>query len=449
MQLKDKLAMAASALLGATTGVARADDNPWKIDSAVLIYSEADSRVQAVEPVVQLSKDWGDEHISTFKLVVDSLTGASPNGAMKVGNNRDQIFTGPSGHSRYTVGANETPLDDSFHDQRGSFTANWQRPFGESSKIAYGGNISSEFDFASVSLNANYALDFNQKNSTFALGLNVEVDSIKPVGGIHDGLSVMPVLYRSSGDDDDWQSSGGSESGSSDKKTVTDFLLGLTQIVNRHFLLQFNWSASQSSGYQNDPYKFLTVADDGNLVVNPDSNNADGQYVYWFENRPDKRLKNSFFVQGKYTPGADVIDLSYRYMSDDWGIKSSTIDARYRWEAGNGWYVEPHLRWYTQSAADFYKPFLQVGIDTDASAQSSLIEYASADPRLAEFDAQTFGFKVGKVFADNSEIALRLESYSQTSGEKAQAPLGSDLYGQETFAELKASWVQVNYSFHW
>jgi hypothetical protein len=446
MQLKEKLAMAASALLGASAGVAQADDNPWKIDSAVLLYSEADSRVQAVEPVVQLSKDWGDEHISTFKLVIDSLTGASPNGAMKAGNGRTQIFTGPSGNSRYNIGPNETPLDDSFHDQRGSFSANWQRPFGEASKIGYGGNISSEFDFASVSLNTNYARDFNQKNSTLAFGLNVELDSIKPVGGIHEGLSSMPVLYRQG---DEWASSGGSQTASSDKKTVADFLLGYTQIFNRRFLMQFNWSISQSSGYQSDPYKFLTVADSGNLIVNPDANNADGQFLYWYETRPEKRLKNSFFVQAKYTPGEDVIDVSYRYMSDDWGIKSSTVDARYRWEISAGWYLEPHWRWYTQSAADFYRPFLQVGIDTDASAQTALIEHASADPRLAEFDAQTMGFKIGKVFSDESEIALRLESYKQTSGALANAPIGSDLYQQESFAELSATWLQVNYSFRW
>ncbi len=446
MQLKDKLALAAGALLGATSHVHAAEDNPWKIDSAVLYYSEGDGRVQAVEPVVQMSKDWGDEHVSTFKLVVDSLTGASPNGAMTAGNDRTQVFTGPSGRSRYSIGANEIPLDDSFHDQRGSFRASWQQPWGEDSKIAVGGNVSSEYDFASVSLDANYAIDFNQKNSTFAIGINLETDNIKAVGGIHEGLTATPVLYQQG---DDLLSSYNGEKTSTDRKQVVDFLLGYTQIFSRRFLMQFNWSMSQSSGYQNDPYKILTVADEGNLIINPDPNNLDAQYLYWFEQRPDKRVKNSLFVQAKYTPGEDVIDLSYRYMSDDWGIKSSTVDAKYRYEWGAGWYIEPHFRWYTQTAADFYKPYLQVGIDTDVSAQTALIDYASADPRLAEFDATTAGVKIGKVFSDGSELAFRVETYSQTNGDTVDAPTGSDLYGQQSFPELKANWVQLNYSFRW
>lgn len=440
--LRERLALAAGALLGSTAAMA-ADDYGWQVDTAILGYAETDGRVKAAEPVINLSKDWGDEHISSFKLVVDSLTGASPNGAMAA--NRPQTFTGPSGNGGYSAAANETPLDDSFHDQRVALRAGWQQPWSEDSRISIGANVSSEYDFQSISLDGNYARDFNNKLSTLSFGINLELDNIDPVGGLPAAFSTMPVQDAEGEIDDEALE----DRKSSDSKQVVDLLIGFTQILSRSFLVQLNLSHSEASGYQNDPYKLLTVADNGNLIVNPDPDNASGMYLYWYENRPDSRSKDSVFVEGKYSPGEDVVDVSYRYMTDDWGITSHTVDAKYRWEIGNGWYLEPHLRLYQQTAADFYRPYLQTGIDTDSSAQTALVDYASADPRLADFDATTTGIKIGKVLGVDNEISVRLETYKQTGNVSNNAPTGSDLAGQDSFADLDASWVQINYSFRW
>ena len=42
-------------------------------------------------------------------------------------------------------------------------------------------------------------------------------------------------------------------------------------------------------------------------------------------------------------------------MDDDWGVTSQTLDARYHWNFSPNSYLEPHVRYYTQSAADFYR----------------------------------------------------------------------------------------------
>lgn len=69
-------------------------DNPWVIDSGLLYYREKD-RISAIKPVLGLSRDYGDEHLLNLKLVFDSLSGASPNGAATA--SVPQTFTGPSG----------------------------------------------------------------------------------------------------------------------------------------------------------------------------------------------------------------------------------------------------------------------------------------------------------------------------------------------------------------
>lgn len=121
MQLKDKrraLTAATLSLLGsAAATTAQADGHGWDIDSAVLVYSESDGRVQAIEPVVKGTLDLGGERFFTTKLVFDALTGASPNGATPA--STPQTFAGASGGSHgYTTPAYETPLDDRFRDTR-------------------------------------------------------------------------------------------------------------------------------------------------------------------------------------------------------------------------------------------------------------------------------------------------------------------------------------------
>ena len=103
LTIAQAMAQASAVLLGAATPLAtvHAEDHGWQVDTAALFYKEADGRVQAAEPVVNLKKDFGDEKILNLKLVLDSLTGASPNGAAPAG--VPQTFTGPSGGGSYTT----------------------------------------------------------------------------------------------------------------------------------------------------------------------------------------------------------------------------------------------------------------------------------------------------------------------------------------------------------
>jgi hypothetical protein len=438
MQLKKStglalaLAQASAALLGSAAHAADAtDSNPWLVDTAALYYQEADGRVQAAEPVVSLKKDFGDEHVLNLKAVVDSLTGASPNGAAPA--NVNQTFTGPSGGGEYTTAAGALPLDGEFKDTRVALSASWQQPIAENTRGTIGGNVSSEFDFLSVGVNGALARDFNNKNTTLSAGLNLEFDSIKPVGG-------APAPFARMDDD--------GNKGGDDTRTQYDLVVGVTQVLGRHALLQLNYGVSASSGYHNDPYKILSVLDAGNnLVLDPST----GYYQYLFENRPDSRLRHSLYAEYKYIFTEDVIDVSLRHTMDDWGITSNTVDAKYFWSLGEHWYVEPHLRWYTQTEADFYKPYLQDGVDVNIIAPDdivALVSEASADPRLGAFDATTVGLKVGYRLGRDSELSMRVEQYDQQASAPA-APATGNLAGQQLMPDTSARMVQFGYSFHW
>lgn len=432
------------ALIAATTsllsGGLHAEDNPWHADSALLVYSEADSRVQAVEPIVALTKDRDDEHIISLKLTLDSLTGASPNGALAA--NHPQTFTGPSGNgTSYTTKAGDTPLDSSFHDSRAAFSLNWSQPLGERNHISFGGNVSNEFDFKSLGVNGAIARDFFNKNTNLSLGFSFESDSINPVGGVPDAFAALPPPsesgeHESEGEDE----SEGEGGGSGESKQVTELLLGLTQVMNRHWLTQLSVSLGNSSGYHSDPYKFLSVLlDDGSNFIGSETD------WYAYENRPDSRARTSIFWGNKIHLHEDVIDISYRFYRDDWGITANTFDMRYRYQLNNYMYLEPHYRWYHQTAADFYRPYLLASQDTSAGQVN--VDYASADPRLAQFTGTTFGLKFGVELSPTSEFNLRIESLQQTGDVKIPSSMTA-LEGIDPYPDLKATTVLIGYSFN-
>jgi len=457
MQLKDKklsvgLAMATSALLGQPAQAAA--ESGWQADTAVLFYSEADDRVQAVEPALNLSKTFADESSASVRIVYDALTGASPNGAAVA--DVAQTFTSASGLARlekaedegdddqieeygdrasYTVAPGDIPLDESFEDTRTTLSGGWSKPFGDGYTGNLGGAYSTEGDFTSYSVNAALSKDINNNSTTLSAGINLEFDTITPNGGMPEPLT----SYASH-----------NTTGSSDTKQVTDVIAGVTQVISRRWIMQLNASLSQSSGHHDDPYKFLTVADNGNLITDP--NNAES-YLYLFEHRPEDRQKISLFWQNKYAIGSsDAIDLSYRYMTDDWGVNSNTLDLTYHWQVTDRVYLEPHYRYYNQSAADFYTPFLQTGSDVaiNGTEVTALTDFASSDPRLGAFSANTLGLKLGLSLSHHQEVNVRYEQYQQTDqNSRVAVAAGSNLDGQDQFAELSASWLQVGYSIKW
>ena len=382
----------------------------WQVDSALLYYKENNGRVQAAEPIVNFRKDYGDERIFNIKLTLDSLTGASPNGA--TASTQAQTFTSPSGGKKYNAAVNSQPLDSEFKDTRAAIQASWEQPIANDYKASIGGGISNEYDFQSASVNGAISKDLNDKNTTLSAGLSLELDNLNPVGGKPKSLSSMSANIKEG----------------SDNKTVVDALLGITQVINRKMIMQWNYSLSSSSGYHTDPYKLLSVVD--NVTGLPQD--------YLYENRPDSRTRHSLFWQTKYHLTEDVIDLSYRYMTDDWGIKSHTLDLRYRFELGNDSYLEPNVRFYTQTAADFYHYFLVQGQATP--------QFASADPRLGQFDATTFGIKYGKALSKDSEFSVRVEQYAQTGNSSPSEAIGQ-LKTQNLFPDLNALVVQFGYSF--
>jgi hypothetical protein len=411
--------LAASCALVSTE--VKSDD--WEFDSALMYYGESDGRVTAVEGILNAKKAFKDDREFNGKIVFDSLTGASASGA--VAQPTAQTFTTPSGNGEYTVDANEAPLDPTFKDTRLQFSGQWSQPLGENYTYSGGANFSVEYDYQSLAVNSSFGRYLNKKNTTLSLGLSYAFDSIDAVGGRPVALSAM--VFNQGQDSFRTSFNQTRQSGGEDTKDTLDLILGVTQVMSRNWITQFNLSFSEVDGYLTDPYKIISVVDSGGLAT---------QQLY--ENRPGSRSKQALFLQSKYHLGSAVWDISYRYTDDDWDIQSHTIETRYRFLLNEKSYLEPHIRYYQQSEAEFFTPFL-----TDAE---TLPQFASADYRIGKLDAYTIGVKYGTQFANGRDFGVRLEYYQQAP-QAVDKALPGVLNDVDLYPEVDALILQFNYSF--
>jgi hypothetical protein len=423
------LAAATCALLGTTAAapVDAQEEPKWDFNTSLLYYGEDDNRVQDASFKSIIRRLFTDDRTLTLGFTVDTLTGATPSGAIRL--DEPQSFKRPSGSGGYDVPAGELPLDDTFKDTRVAVSAGWQQPVGEKGLLGVGFSASKEYDYLHTGVNASYALDFNNRNTTVSVGLAFAADSIEPVGGAPLPLTPMFDVGNQPnrlGDQD---------------KDVLDMVLGVSQVISKNLLLQANYSYSKSDGYLNNPYKVLSLVDPvtGDTIPRSPAPGVQGpSHEYRFEGRPDERTQHSLYTQAKYYMSGKVLDASYRFMTDDWEIDSHTLDLRYRIPIGESTYIEPHVRYYTQTEAEFYR------LSLDSSA--ALPQFASSDYRLGNFDAITAGLKYGWTTRNDNEMSVRVEWYTQSGTVPAGQLIGNQA-ARDNYPDLNALIVQFSYRF--
>ena len=364
-------------------------------DTALLVYQEDDHRVRAIESETGLTWNAPSGMIVSGKFTYDTLTGATPNGAIRsryeqtfvpprktrfigggLGINPD-THTGASG--RYTVAPNQLPVDKGFKDHREAYDLGVTFPLADGLKLSVGGAASSETDFSSYSARASLAKDMWGKNTTLSLGFNYERDGVRPFTGVPRALSYM----------------GDRIVGGAKVKQIYSLVVGVTQVLTPRWLIQLNYSYGDSRGYHTDPYKIFTLVD----VDTGDP------FFYIYEKRPDRRERSSIYGATKFALGSAVTDASVRWYHDSWGVNAMTYAVSEHAPVGHAGYVEPGLRFYRQTAARFFAPYLGIDVPTPP--------FVSADSRLSRFRAWTFSLKAGAHLTSRLELYGAAERYVQ------------------------------------
>ncbi|WP_245807945.1 DUF3570 domain-containing protein [Crenothrix polyspora] len=205
-------------------------------------------------------------------------------------------------------------------------------------------------------------------------------------------------------------------------KTDWSTHLGLTQIINKNALVNFNVGYTYSSGFMENPYKAVTFAFVDPSAVRPDGN-YNGTYAVLREQRPDERnqwTENLRYVQ--HIDGLDAaVHVDYRFFHDDWGINAHTFDVDWVQPLSNGWTITPKFRYYSQSAADFYQPLFltqQRLPDNGRLDASTLPSNYASDHRLSAYGTLSGGITLSKQFAKGVNFEVGFEYYSHAGALK-------------------------------
>jgi len=287
----------------------------------------------------------------------------------------------------------------------------------------FNGGVSSEPDYLSRFVGFGGQWDLDQKLTTINASLNFIWSDIRATLD-HDAL---PYIYNACGTPScNFVSSSShiADAGGGGKILLGQrhdwaATAGITQVLTRNAQVQANLGYTQSQGYLSNPYKLVTVAfiDPEQQFLAPSPEVLYVNVASIMEKRPDLRrqwLLNLRYAQ--FIESADAgLHVNYAYFNDDWGIRAHTVEVEWAQPFGAGWMFTPMARYYTQTAASFYTPYLvteQGPYRTTASGArvpfdlARLPPYYSSDYRLSAFGTLGGGFTLNKTFAKGVTASL-------------------------------------------
>lgn len=389
--IRHALSLATTGLLAQHGHDALALENAWELDFSFLNYSEKD-RIKVSKYIAKAGGDVSDRDRVNLTAVLDTMSGATPSGAVK---QSTVTFTGASGEGDGgSVETNASALAK-FDDTRTALSLVWTHNHDNNWDVHYNAAVSVENDYRSYSGAITVDKATESKAFTFTAGLAGTIDQIFRVGT---GDTPKPL---SAIKDQIFYSEG--------EKDTVDAILGLTHVINRRTVAQINLSYSVSKGYMNDPYKVFSVVD----------SNSDKAFDSFYENRPAARRRRvlALLVNHQLFPSNHILNADYRYYSDDWEVRSHTLRINYHFNFGEHKYLETGLRFYQQSRAFFYRNeyFAVVEGNPDApNIPDGFPQYISADYRLDDMKSVTPDIRFGMEVSSDDRLRVRLAYMFQT-----------------------------------
>jgi hypothetical protein len=362
-----------------------------RVDLTLGYYLEDHARVEVWSPGLLWETNLSERTTMRVQGIYDVVSGASPTGAPMTYKTKSvtrfiDAKTSVTGIIGFNAVAGPTPMSggsapiygtitstkkvaqtvlvpygkpflpmQSFDDQRiGVHTEieHRERDWVYTGGIAYG----NESDYESLALSGTVAREFNEKATIVSLSASLGRDWVLNPG------------------DQRWED-----------KDIIEGLVSVAQTIDRNTQLTISGTLGQASGYLDDQYKYASVDD---LIVH--------------ENRPGVRDKRIAFLMLNhcFEKLNGSLEASYRFYNDSFGIDAHTLEFAWYQNLGKHWVVAPSLRWYSQSAADFY-----------ATKFTGKPEFYSADYRLSKLTTVTYGLKLVWKPTHNKNISLSYDRY--------------------------------------
>jgi hypothetical protein len=217
-------------------------------------------------------------------------------------------------------------------------------------------------------------VDYLYRNTTVGLSVlrSDEPDYVANTFGatvtheVLDGLTTLSMGYSMGRDD-----VGRAHTDFAEHVNRYQYKLGVSQVVTKSLLMNLNYEAILEDGYLHSPYRAARLLGLSVPEVYPRTRDSHAVALGIVQGLAsnDDRLKAS-------------THLRYRYFRDNWNIRAHTVELGYGSRLDDRWLVEPHYRFYKQSAASFY-----------ANDFSTQMTFMARDRELSDFSSHALGAK--------------------------------------------------------
>ncbi|HVU22769.1 MAG TPA: DUF3570 domain-containing protein [Opitutus sp.] len=359
-----KLAVVAGAWLLLQVRAARAEN---ALSYKYVDYREEGGRI-AVESHYGLAEaDLTPDMRLKLTGVIDAIAGATPTG---------QPPATPDG---------PVPLTN-LHDRRKGWSAELFRQFPRVG-VSVGYANSRESDYVSNGWSLNTLTDFNEKNTTLLLGVAGTDDDVK-------------VRYQTP-----WL-----------KKRTSDFIAGVTQLLDPQTSVSFNVGYGRATGYLSDPYRIIeqyTEVFPGIFLP-----------LTYGENRPAARDKWTVFagVNRAFPQVHGALEAGYRFYRDTFGTTAHTLELAWFQKLGEKFTLEPNLRLYDQGAADFYRIDVTGAAFTPTGRAMPQGPFFSSDYRLSALRTYNYGLKAIWTITAKWQVDLAYDRYEMRGKDSITSP---------------------------
>lgn len=341
------------------------------------------ARVAIVYPDVYVNKSLGEKTTINGRYLVDVISSAS------MRSHFDRVYStqaSKAGIDAYTSATKKTNGggDDTPDEMRHEFSFGISHNFSDFT-LTLNNIYSTEHDYTSETIAASISMPFAKKNTTVNLGLVRSFDKSSP------------EIRSWTADKDVWSVN-----------------MSLSQIVSLDFIAQAELFYSNLSGYLSDPYQVVKVLDTAKMKL-----------AMYEPVSPDTRNRYAVGLKGLYRVSENSsAELGYRYYTDDWSINSHTINAKYnRMMSDDKIVMSVGYRFYTQSAADFYKPTYYAGVDAVTDANGIVTtNFMTVDTKLDKLNTNevsmrwTFnGELVPMIRNEKMEVSTQFQYFIRTS----------------------------------
>lgn len=321
-------------------------------------YSEDDIKA---DDVIFGSLERYDIDVSDFSLVaplgannqielaysIDEMSGASPWFVMDMGGEYVQAMSGAT-----------------ITDERKDWLLGWSYYTDDTTYSLQTGR-SIENDYQATNLGVSIEHELNNANTVLGFAFSRSVDQVS--ASDRDIFATRPK---------------------DENRQMNTVAFSVSQVINPTLIMRGGVSYEVQSGFLSDPYKLASV---GGMLLQ--------------DNRPNSR--HAVVVSSgarQYLRSFDAaIKADYRYYTDSWGVDSHDLELAWHQTITEGFSLEPNVRWYKQSQADFYAN----AFDANATVYSS-------DARLGAFTGHSYGLILNKAIL-SAVVSLSAEKYRSRS----------------------------------